>query len=246
MAKKILLLVCLALILPANAMAYWGLGLKGGGVSSKTDDLQHEMDYWSSAGAGSYSATLNKNNGFGGLELFFEGNGASRWGLSLGFNGTAENKLDETLNGDRAQINASAKSVPVTIYWKHKVEDSNVAFRLGAGADIMKAQTIVTNASGTETEYSQTKAVPHVDAGVEWYIFKRVSLGVNLAYLFGAKFDELKGTSNGRDIQLYTIPYAVGSKIVSSASQPAGSNRYCQDYTGVRGDVALRVYFGGN
>jgi len=104
----------------------------------------------------------------------------------------------------------------------------------------------VSGTSTVNTEFKQSKLVPHADAGIEWYISKRFALGVNFAYLFGAKFDQLKGTVNGTDAQLYTLPRTVGRELVTSASRPSGSDNYCQDYTGVRGDISLRYYFGGN
>lgn len=236
MIKKMLLVICVGLCVPSTAMAYWGVGLKGGSSPNKSDDLKNELNYWS-------NGTLEKKGAFGGLELFIEGNDVNRWGLSVGFNSMSKSKLDEYRLTTHEKWEAGATSVPITIYWKHKAEDSSFSVRLGAGADIMTAKTTVIEDYSSNMKFSQTKAVPHVDAGVEWYLSKRVSLGCNLAYLFNAKFDELKD-DNGD--QLYTRPLSNGSPIYVNSTQPSGWNKYNQDYGGLRGDLSLRVYFGGN
>ncbi len=250
MIRKIIAVLCLAAFLPSGAFAYWGFGGRLGGLTANNDDLQHEMDYGASPYSGlfSYSGDLSKTGGFAGLEAFYEGNGPSRFGLSVGLNSTGETKLTENGNdgASTAEFKASAQSVPVTLYWKSKAEDSNFSFRLGGGADFMKAVTKVKTNGGVDSEFKQSKVVPHVDAGVEWYMFKHVALGFNIGYLFGGKFDELKGTVNGSDAYLYTVPKTVGSSIGYADSQPAGTNKYVQDYSGVRADLSLRVYFGGN
>lgn len=244
--KKLLMTLAVVFAAQGGAFAYWGLGVKAGGVSGKNDDFQNEMDYQRNV-LSNYSAMLDTKNAFAGAELFIEGNGANRLGLSLGINGTGETTLDEKTPSSTVLFKANAQSIPLTLYWKHKGADSAFSFRLGGGADIMKARTKTSfsGSSNGDYEFKQTKVTPHVDAGVEWYIFKRLALGINIGYLFNAKFEELKGTYNGSDIQMYTRPGAVGSEILISTYKPSGTNNYCQDYTGVRGDIALRYYFGG-
>ncbi|MDD4003668.1 MAG: hypothetical protein PHW69_00505 [Elusimicrobiaceae bacterium] len=232
-----------------GVFAYWGIGLKAGAVTASDTDFQKEVDYWASASS-NYSSELTTNNGFLGAELFFETEGPSRLGVSLGLNSISEIKLEESIPNSAGTLKASAQSFPITVYWKLKAEDSSFAYRLGGGADIMSACTNMATSgsasSNINTDFKQTKLVPHLDAGAEWYISKRFALGVNIAYLFGARFDKMKGTVSGSDSQLYTVPQPVGRQIVASSSQPSGSDNYSQDYTGVRGELALRYYFGGN
>ncbi|MFA6583015.1 MAG: hypothetical protein WCS77_01855 [Elusimicrobiaceae bacterium] len=247
MVKKLIAVAGLAVLLPASSFAYWGLGVKGGATAVTDDDFKNEMSYSADSAWTNYSGEVSKNGGYAGAELFLEGNGENRFGVSVGIKSIAETKLTEDWGNGATTLEAknSAIAFPVTLYWKHKAEDSSVGFWLGAGADFMKAKTKWSDSYGVNTDFKQNKLVPHVDAGLEWYIFKRVSLGVNLGYLFGGKFDELKGSVNGTDMQLYTTPQSVGSSLGYAASKPAGSNNFSQDYSGVRGELALRVYFGG-
>jgi len=221
-----------------GAFAYFGAGVTAGSVQTDKSDLDNEMSYFSSVSP-SYSGSIEDNNSVFGAEAFYETSGINRFGVSLGYKGIAANKLNQTIIGQVADIKANAKSVPINLYWKYQPEDSKFAFRLGGGADIMTAKTTI-NDVGTETEYTQTKLVPHIDAGAEWYFLKNVSLGLNIGCLIGGKFDELENGSN----KIYTTPQSTGRMIVVDTSMPDGGSKYVQDYSGVRADIALRVYFG--
>lgn len=242
--KKVLLALLAAAVLQPGAFAYFGVGLKAGAGSSTDTDLKNHMDYAKDSAVSSYSGELTTNNLVYGAEMFFETAGEKRFGLSLGINGMGKNEMDVTVDGDNEKLEADALTVPVTLYWKYQPANRNWALKLGAGADYMRAKTTTKDSVAT-VDYTQSKIVPHVDAGAEWFISKSFSLGFDLAYLFGAKFDELKGSYNGVDYQLYTIPQSVGSAIAARTVKPAGSNAYVQDYTGIRGNIALRYYFGG-
>ena len=241
MIKKIIVMAVLAALLPASSFAYWGIGLKGGAVNNKSDDMENEKSYMDNIGS-SYSATLEKLGGRGGLELFLEGNGASRMGLSVGLELIRDGKLNVA---DGYHITPHASAIPMTLYWKHKSEGSSLALWFGAGAAYIDTQTKY-DMTHSNIYFFQNKIVPHADAGIEWYVFRNVSLGVNLGCLFGAKFDALKARENGTDVQLYTAPRAVGREIIYAAAKPAGAASYSQDYSGLRGELALRVYFGGS
>lgn len=251
MIKKIIAIAGLAVLLPASSFAYWGINLKGGVSPVNHTDHENEMNY--QASHSNYNYWFYEKGPdrcpSAGAELFFEGNGKNRLGLSAGWKaiGLAGPTLREEDSANvLLDLKNSAVAIPVTLYWKHKADNSKVALWLGAGADYMKTKTQWTVvASGDIIDLIQSKIVPHADAGIEWYIFKKVSLGINLGYLFGAKFEELKGTHNGTDVQLYTVPRAIGREILLAGSKPAGAKSYVQDWSGLRGDLALRVYFGG-
>jgi len=132
--KKLVIALIAAALTQGGAFAYWGLGLKLGGVTSSDTDFKNEVDYQSSV-LPNYTGERTTANGFMGAELFFEGNSANRLGLALGLNSTGETKLEESSPGSAATLKASAQSIPVTLYWKHKGADSSLAFRLGGGAD---------------------------------------------------------------------------------------------------------------
>ena len=256
MIKKMITVTGLAVLLPAVSFAYWGIGVKGGATPVNYNDLDNNMKYQASIGNVPDSDKTSKTNYFSGGELFFEGNSETRVGLSIGYKAIAQARRAVTIfshgtfpkvsRGD--SIRSFAEEVPAILYLKHKAKDSSVALWLGAGAEHMKATTCIwtgdgyTNTAGSEICYTQNKIIPHADAGIEWYMFKNISLGINAAYLADGKFDKLKAEDGAR---LYIVPHAVGAQIVPSGSKPAGAGNYAQDYSGLSGELTLRVYFGG-
>jgi len=244
MIKKVVAVCCLLSVCAGYAAAEWGLGAKGGVMSYDKKQLQGEMDYNLSLN-NTYSGELTSTPLYGGFEAFYETKGTDKLGVSVGFIALGKTSLDQTYTGSAYKnFENNAISVPVTIYWKRMVAD-NLAIRLGGGADWMRAKAHVSDNTGVDLELTQSKVVPHVDAGAEWFLSKNISLGVNLGFLFGAKFDSLKGSMNGQDYQLYSVSKPVGNLIGLATSQPAGTENYAIDYNGLRGDIALRVYFGG-
>ncbi len=256
MLKKIIAAAGVAVLLPASSFAYWGISVKGGITPVNYNDIDNKMNYRASIGDITDSAKTSRTNYYTGLGLFLEGNSTNRAGFSIGYSEVPSTRRAVTVfshgtfpkvsRGD--SISSNAIALPVTLYYKHKAEDSGIASWLGVGADYMKATTCIwtgdgyTQTAGNGLDYTQNKIVPHADAGIEVYIFKRISLGISAEYLLGGKFDKLKANDGS---ELYTVPHTVGAEIVPAASKPAGASNYAQDYSGLRGELALRVYFGG-
>jgi len=198
MIKKVVAVCCLLSVCAGYAAAEWGLGAKGGVMSYDKKQLQGELDYNVSRGI-NYSGTLESAPLYGGLEAFYETKGTDKLGVSVGITKVGKVTLDQNdLASSYKNFENTAIAVPVTIYWKRNVAD-NIAVRLGGGADWMRAKVNIKDSTGVDMDLTQNKVVPHVDAGAEWYLSKNVSLGINLGFLFGAKFDSLKGSYNGQD-----------------------------------------------
>gem|GEM_PF-6567260 len=93
-------------------------------------------------------------------------------------------------------------------------------------------------------KFTQTKFVPHVVIGSEYFLSKHLSLGVNLKYLINGKMDDLRGTGGNRLI-METGPYGqyITTKITEDGLQ-ARERLFTYDYSGLRPSLAIRYYFG--
>lgn len=219
MNRKLTLLLAAILLFPAAASADMGIGLKAGAIRNSTD-----LILLVPSGMGNYSGDYTENNGIYGGELFYEADGLWRWGVKLGFELNPKSTYDEDLNGSVSKYTYKTMYIPATAYYKYAPEDSAFNYWAGGGIGLMKVTYTSLNSS---SDYTQTKIVPHLDAGAEWSMSKHFGLGLNLGYLFGAKFDDLRNADDSRAL-IYDTP---------------GNNPMYVNNEGLRGDITLRYYF---
>ena len=219
MNKKLTLLMAILLLTPMAASAKMGLGLKAGAIRNSTDLLMLMP-----VGSPNYTGEYEQNNGIYGGEVFYETDGLWRWGVRLGLELNPKSTYDEDNNGAVSKYTYKTMYIPATAYYKYAPEDSAFNFWAGGGVSFMK---VTYTSLGSTSDYTQNKIVPHLDAGTEWNMSKHFGLGLNLGYLFGAKFDDLRNADDSRAL-MYDTP---------------GNSPMSVNNEGLRGDISLRYYF---
>jgi hypothetical protein len=261
MKNEKVLAMAAALLLSASAVHAARLGAEFTSTNWKMDaaDLGKDLAY----------RKLNGTTGDLGEEsvmaksaaVFIEGGSKWRLGFSAGF-GSMSNQVYTTVNPtytnfmDRGVLENKVSYIPVSLYLKYKPENSRFSLSGGGGADYITASTKIKDdldgsgapqANAHKGTFTQKKMVPNVQAGAEWFMFKWLSLNLSAKYLFSAVFDDLTGSLSGSGVssgkqRLIMSGDQIGYSPVSSALA-AGQRPLKYDYSGLRLNAALRIYF---
>ncbi len=258
--KKVMCMTAVLLFAASASHAmHWGLDLTGTSWKMDNADLGKDLDYRKLNGT---TADLSKESVMAkSAGIFMEGGSKWRLGFSAGF-GSTPNQLYTTVNPsysnfmDRGVLENKVSYIPVSLYLKYKPENSRFSLFGGGGADYITASTKVKDdLDGTGTPqanahkgtFTQKKMVPHVQAGAEWFMFKWLSLGVSAKYLFSAVFDDLTGNLSGSGVPAGKQRLIMSGDRIDyspvSAALTAGERPLKYDFSGLRVNAALRVYF---
>lgn len=259
--KKVMCMTAVLLLAASVSHAMrWGLDLTGTSWKMDNADLGKDLDYRKLNGT---TADLSKESVIAkSAAVFMEGGSKWRLGFSAGF-GSTSNQVYATVNPsfgnifmNQGVLENKVSYIPVSLYLKYKPENSRFSLFGGGGADYITANTKVKDAldgygnpqaGSHKGTFTQKKVVPQVQAGAEWFMFKWLSLGVSAKYLFSAVFDDLTGNLTGSGVssgkqRLIMSGDQIGYSPVSSALT-AGQRPLKYDFTGLRVNAALRIYF---
>ncbi|MGB2579361.1 opacity protein-like surface antigen [Elusimicrobium simillimum] len=209
--KKLLLFVCMFALAVSVSYAHdFGIGIKGGFTQkdTKLDDLKD----WAQDN-GAISTSLDENNGFWGLELFYEHqlNDRAFLGIKAGYEGLGKDELDFTILPYKYSLEMTGYVIPLTIYYKYYLTEK-VNIWGGGGVAMLFGQL-----KDNGEKFKEHKVYPHVDAGVEWRMSPNVGLGLDARYSFSSEIDDFIDVPNLPNPQL--------------------------DVDGLSAGVALRLYF---
>ena len=265
MKNRTVFCAAMVLLLAASAAHAMRLGMEFSGTSWKMDgkDLARDMAYRVANSLG--SAELKQEKSGVQAQIFLEGSSAFRLGLAAGY-GRMPKVAYTTMSGgyssfmDQGVLENVASYVPVDLYLKYKKEGGKFSLSAGAGADFITALTRISDnldgsgnpqANHHSGTFTQKKAVPHAQAGAEWFIFKWLALNVRAKYLFDGVLDELRGDVNGPgapagDSRLIMVRGGSGEYLDYQGAGQAlssGQRPFRYDFSGLRATVGLRVYF---
>ena len=261
---KIKIAVCAVMALlfaPAVSQARWGTEFTG--QSWKMDgkefltDMQTFVKYAQNHGYGMAGKLTQEKIG-GAAGFFVEGNSRFRLGISAGYGvmPSVSVKAGLTTNHiEREVIENKTTYIPADLYLKYTSKGGKFSLFGGGGGDYVMASTdFKFEESGGYTDlikgtFTQKKVIPHVQAGCELFLAKWISLNISAKYLFSAILDDLTGnvTENGvalgkRKLTMMTAP--TGEVVYYSGNTLSQSERPLKyDFSGLRANVALRIYF---
>jgi hypothetical protein len=252
----VILLVSLA-VSPRNGFALnWGVEVSGAAWEMDAEDFKTSgnsvMDYARTVGNSS-SYRITQGTLGGQASFFLEGKSALRFGASLGYGVMPDVSYREHWENSPIEDvieNWENKTsyIPLDAYIKYRSEGSKIGFFAGAGADYIMASTkwnFFDSISGDSANgtFKQKKLVPHVQGGSELFFSDSVSVSLGVKYLFSAVLDNLRGNvvANGAsmgEFQMMMDDDGHGYWIDLGGSKP-----FKYDYSGLRTNLALRVYF---
>ncbi|MFA5162862.1 MAG: hypothetical protein WC421_11555 [Elusimicrobiales bacterium] len=210
-----------------------------------------------------YRAALTPNRFNPQLRIFAEGRGGLKLGAALGLGYISPLVYDEQETGPTAGYLAKKYSlnsfyVPADIYIKYRPRGERLSLSLGGGADYMMGRIKAELQSNSQTAsgvMACSALMPHASAGAELFVFKNVSLAAEFKYIFNGLLDNFSGElsdpsgflgGSGR-YSLQMKPMTGGAEtlyLLKDGGAPAALSRpFSADYTGLWGQVALRVYF---
>lgn len=249
-----------------------GIGYSGGPYKSRTKEFTKDMAWEkaSLAAGESFRGETGQTGVEGTLYLFGETATRPDWklGLSLGL-GLAEHSWYEVslLESDASgSVSTTGKFenitgiFPAEIYFKYSPENKKGSLFLGMGADYLRTNTSITASCSASGDYScsvsnfspfqASGAAIHAAAGGEYFISPKISLGLNLKYLFGGKVRDLRGTVDGVKSRLIMVKDpSNGLEYMDNkpVSQGLGANErlFEYDYSGPRLNAFVKYYFGG-
>jgi hypothetical protein len=245
--------VVVQLLATSAAQAQWGIGGTVGYWRPDVSTFQTDMDDRNERPLGGTlpgSGHISDSAFNWGAECFGELPMGSIFsvGLSAGYEkpSTTEYHYASEFVGFPS-IDSSNRSyiIPLSLYGKVRPKDLPVSFILGAGADgiFLNSPFHETNATGQliyDTTLSDSRWVPHLLVGAEYFIRPWVSLGFNMRYLFNATLNNLHSSSGDQErlIPIGGADYLFLQDAASSLGRPATF-----DYGGPRFASTLRFYF---
>ncbi|WP_424244681.1 hypothetical protein Dip510_001942 [Elusimicrobium posterum] len=185
MRKSILVLVFVSLA--SVSFAGFGLGVKGG-YAQQDSNMERIGSQAHQVTGGSY--TSSDGFAFLGFEGLYETAGIHRMGVKIGLelydNTEIEQRYYSAPYWRKSSLESEFFAIPVTAYYKYAPAETGFHFWIGAGASFGRMQW----EEATGTKYNQSKVFGHADGGIE-YRWRKFAVGMDLGYVFGAKFDDL-------------------------------------------------------
>ncbi len=249
-----------------------GAGFDAGPYRSRTKEFTRDIAWEkaSLAAGQSFSGETAQTGAAGTAYLFGETAVKHDWklGFSLGL-GLADHSWydyrtsESDLSGSvsfKGKFDNIAGIFPAEIYVKYSPEREKHSFFFGMGADYLRTTTNITascSASGSYSCYAYnfspflaSGSAIHAAAGGEYFIGPKISLGLNVKYLFGGKVRDLRGTVDGVKSRLVMVKDpANGLEYLGTApvSQGLAANErlFEYDYSGPRVNAFIKYYFGG-
>jgi hypothetical protein len=273
--RRLYLTVVMMFVAGASSAARFGLTGGMGYVSADKSDLDRDAEYWASPESADVSSQSFgwEIGGLGELPL----DETLSAGFFAGYTGagSAESQAQVIDDSDpllpltiSQRVQTSASSIPMTLYLKYQPQKRPFAFWAGAGADYLRVRShfnfaVLIPGSGYEIdgEFEKNKMAPHLAVGSEYFFTPRISIALNLRYLFNAKVEGLKGQTtttttsgsfsmkNSEEAQLIMVSQDGGEflSIANTDTPLAGNERpYQVNLNGIRALISLRVYFGGS
>lgn len=272
MKNKMIVFAALGLLFAGSAaQARWGLDFAASPWKMDVKDLETSNATYNKAVTNAnttligFHSTIDQESLSGVASFFVEGDSKARLGFSLGYGAmpTVSFKLHKIMTAayNDTSLETRTTYVPADLYLKFGSKSGKSSFLLGGGGDFIMVSNEYrfTNSAGSTNEeatFTQKKVVPHAQAGFEFFLAKWLSFGVNAKYVFSGVLDKMEGNlkSNGVD--------AGKKKLVMVNDGPGGINGvklgyrstsftftgqqrpYRYDYSGLRVNLAMRLYFG--
>ncbi len=265
MKNRIILCSVFALLFaPVVSQARWGLDLSAANWEMDAEDHTTNVNTLTRAWAASGYALSSKVDPVTyGLEakVFMEGNAPFRLGISVGVGLMPEVVSNfharQGLSYNDLYLENRTNYIPVELYAKYASKGGKFSIFAGGGANYLMASTeYKVESTGNYWEkgtFEQSKTIPHARAGCEFFLAKWLALNVGVKYVFSGVLDNLTGkmsaSSGGGPGEYRMIMFrnpTYGEYMdarLTSAGLAAGERPFQYDYSGLRLNAGLRVYF---
>ncbi len=194
----------------------------------------------------------------GSAGFFVEGNSRFRLGFGLGFGAMPEvyaglHQVFANATYKNTSVRAKTMCIPADLSLKLTSKGGGFSFFGGGGADYIMVsnnyQVINTNTPQVDRfTLTQNKIVPHARAGFEFFLAKWLSINVGAKVMFGAVLDNMTGDLKRDGVSLGKKRMVMqdttdGMKLNLRGSLGATDLKYKYDYSGLRANLGLRIYF---
>ena len=237
----------------------WGTELNGALWTMDGKEFSKNSSYFKSATAVSPGATesgkVTQGKLSGAVSVFVEGTARLCLGASIGYGAMpAVSSKIRYLNATfyfNQDLDNKITYIPMDVYLKHTSISGKLALFGGGGVNYVMASTDFKREASPGDQwkgtFTQNKIIPHLQAGGELFLSKRISLSFGVKYLFSGVLDKLTGKVEGdksRMIMISNPSYGEAFSYKSTSSPLASDERpFKYDLSGLRVNFGLRTYF---
>lgn len=265
---KTALLFALLFILttPKALLAAWGVSGGVGYWKMDAKEFERYAAYRKAYAPPIFVSKIARGNISQEIGMFYETSGGKKlnYGISLGYGTLPKVKylraqgiltVYETYNTDEN----TTRTIPAYLYAKWGARESRFRIFGGVGAEYLMARTETKGyyadiaypaySNSWDVVFKKNRFVPGAILGGEYFLFKNLSLGVNLKYLFSAELKDLRGKKDGVEWRMIMTRDAFTNTeflnvVAMNYKLTAKDRLFRYDYTGLRINLAAKLYFG--